>query len=38
MSLFYFVYTEDRSVGGEKSLQKRQRDPTRHEKAEFLGV
>lgn len=35
MSLFYLMHTEQRSVGEEKSLQKRERAHMYHEKAEF---
>lgn len=35
MSLFYVIYTEQRSVGEEKSLQKREQAHMYHEKAEF---
>lgn len=35
MSLFYLIYTEERNVGEEESLKKRQQAHMYHEKAEF---
>lgn len=35
MSLFYIIYTEQRRVGEQKSLEKREQVHIDHEKAEF---